>query len=67
MISNVSVEKCLEITTSIVLASIQSGKFDAKDGQSVARFFDAIYASVCDCAELTAPEFVEKYESRKLE
>ena len=59
------VMKCLDVTTSLVLASIQSGKFDAKDGQSVADFFDKIYGKVCDCVNLTAPEFVEKWNARR--
>ena len=33
------IAKCLDVTASLVLASIQSGKFEAKDGQLVANFF----------------------------
>ena len=59
------VMKCLDVTTSLVLTSIQSGKFDAKDGQSVADFFGKIYGEVCDCANLTTPDFVEKWNARR--
>ena len=67
MSMDVKIEKSLEIATSIVLASIQSGKFDAKDGQVVAKFFDEIFAQVCECAGLSSEEFVKKYEQAKLE
>ncbi len=59
------IAKCLDVTASLVLASIQNGKFEAKDGQSVANFFGQIFGKVCDCANLTAPEFIEEYTKRK--
>ena len=59
------VTKCLDVTASLVLASIQNGKFEAKDGQSVANFFGQVFGKVCDCMNLTAPEFVEAYAKRK--
>lgn len=61
-----SIEKALEITTSLVLTSIQSGKFEAKDGQAVAKFFDEVFAQVCECTGLSSEEFIKKYEQDKL-
>ena len=59
------VVKCLDLTTSLVIASIQNGKFDAKDGQSVAEFFDKVYGEISDCMKLTSPEFVERWNQRR--
>ena len=57
--------KCLDVTASLVLASIESGKFEAKDGCAVAEFFDKVYGEVCECMSLTAPDFIERYSKRK--
>ena len=67
MANDVEVMKCLDLTTSLVLASIQSGKFEAKDGKSVAEFFEQVYGQVAECANLTSPAFVEKWNARRME
>lgn len=50
------VSKCLDLTTQIVIASIQSGKLDASDGATVAQFFDVVYGQICECAGFTSSE-----------
>ena len=58
------VTKCLDVTASLVVAAIESGKFDAKDGQSVADFFGVVYAQVSECLNLTSDEFVKRWNAR---
>ncbi len=62
--NDAEVFKCLDLTSSLVLASIQSGKFEAKDGKSVATFFDQVFGQIAECANLTSCEFVEKWNAR---
>ena len=64
MTSEDKVMKCLDLTASLVVASIQSGKFDAKDGQSVTEFFDKVFGKVADCMNLTSQEFIDNYSKR---
>lgn len=61
----VSVEKCLNLTAELVLAAINSGKFEAEDGQATAEYFDKVYAQVCKCAKLTSEEFIREYSLGK--
>lgn len=65
MSEEAEVMKCLDVTTSLVLASIQSGKFEAKDGHSVAEFFDVVYAQVSECLNLTSDKFVKRWNARR--
>ena len=63
----VSIEKCLDLTANLLIASIQSGQLKLSDGQALAQCFDEVFAQVCDCANLTSPQFIGKYGKRKLE
>ena len=65
MLTSSEVEKSLDVTTSLILASIQSGKFEAKDGEAVAEFLDKVFAMVCECTKLTSPKFIEKYAQER--
>ena len=62
---NAEVLKYLDLTTNIVIACIQSGKFEAKDGEAAAAFFDKVYGQVCDCANLTSPAFIKNYTKQR--
>ena len=66
MPNEIDIEKCLNLTAQLVLAAITSGKFSAETGQATAKYFDEVFAQVCDCADLTSEEFIREYSSRKI-
>ena len=63
----ISIEKCLDLTTALLTAALQSGKLEVHDGQSLATFLDEVFGQVCDCAALTSPAFIEQYTKRRTE
>ncbi len=65
MNDDVKIEKCIDVTASLVLAAISSGKFEAKDGEAVAEYFDKVYGEVCECMRLTSPDFIDRYGRNK--
>ena len=44
--------KCLELTTSMTLQAMQSGKLDAGNAEAVSNFFSKVYSAVANCAVL---------------
>ena len=66
-VEEISIEKCLDLTTALLTAALQSGNLEVHDGQTLATFFDEVYAQVCDCAKLTSPAFIEQYTRRRTE
>ncbi|GEM_PF-4617563 len=65
MNDDVKIEKCIDVTASLVHCAIESGKFDAKDGGAVAEYFDKVFGEVSECMNLTSPDFIERYGRRK--
>ena len=51
--------KCLELTTSMTLQAMQSGKLDAGNAEAVSNFFLKVYLAVADCAALDKPTIEE--------
>ena len=66
-VEEISIEKCLDLTTTLLTAALQSGKLEVSDGQALATFFDEVYAQVCDCVKLTSPAFIKQYTRRRTE
>ena len=62
----VSIEKCLDLTANLLIASLQSGQLKVFDGQALAKCFDEVFGQVCDCAQLTSQAFIEKFSKQKL-
>ena len=46
--------KCIDVTANLIHVAIESGKFDAKDGE------------VSECMKLTSPDFIDRYGRRKV-
>ena len=57
--------KCIEVTASLVHAAIESGKFEAKDGETVSEYFDKVFGEVSECMKLTSPDFIDRYGRSK--
>ena len=58
--------KCIDVTANLIHVAIESGKFDAKDGEAVAEYFDKVFGEVSECMKLTSPDFIDRYGRRKV-